>query len=102
MPRISKEYLSSRITQLNAGLGRPVLQFASLPSESTRFSNGHICLDKNSQGYAIEEQLGESGATHCVSNRMSGSEMDIFLSGIMIGITYRNEQLIKNGHMTAM
>jgi hypothetical protein len=76
--------------------------FASKVGEQTRFNDGHIALDKNMQGYALEEQIGVYGAAHRLTGRMTAGGMSTALKAMMTGISLRNHQLIKAGHAGVM
>jgi len=87
--------LVARVYGLNEVLDRPVEQFASKVGEPTKFSVGHLALGHDSAGYTLEEQVSEAGAVDTIACGYTAHEMDVLLTGMMRGITFRHEQTKK-------
>jgi hypothetical protein len=83
MPRITRKSLQGRVDVVNSLLGRPMTMFASKVGEPTRMSPGHITIDRNSFGMALEEILSEKGCADNVSGRLTPAQLDIFISGML-------------------
>lgn len=93
MGRVTAKSLRYDLQTLNILLERPVEQFASKVGEPVRFNIGHLYLDHNAQGYSIEEQTSEKGGVHDMTGRMSASEMNIMIRGMMKGVGLRNAHI---------
>ena len=68
----------------------------------TRFSDGasvsqqnvgHLTLDKNSDGYKLVELVTGTGCETHWSPRLPAPDMDMFINGIINGISLRNAQI---------
>lgn len=68
----------------------------------TRFSDGasvsqqnvgHLTLDKNSDGYKLVELVTGTGCETHWSPRLSAPDMDMFINGIINGISLRNAHI---------
>jgi hypothetical protein len=92
--RITRSSLDSRLLTLNMALKRPTNQFASQPGESTKFSVGHICLERSASGYTLEEQVSENGAVTSFASGMTPIEADRLIQGMLHGVTLKNAQLL--------
>lgn len=90
--RITPKYLRERMVEVNRLLGRPVNMF--LAPESVvdgSMSVGHLTVDHNYGGYQLEETVSAHGAVHNITNRLTGKEMDCYISGLLAGIALKNE-----------
>jgi len=76
--RVSKQGLQSQVRVLK----RPETMFA----EDDSWRMGHIMLDKDASGYMLEEVVGSAGSTNNLSTRMSASDMDTYLTGMLRGV----------------
>lgn len=92
--RITTKYLRERMRNVNRFLGRPEAMF--LPPEQVvdgSMAVGHLDVDHNTAGYQLEEIVSSRGAVHNITNRLTGKEMNCYISGLLAGIALRN----KNG-----
>jgi hypothetical protein len=80
--RVTKQGLHSQVRVLNMLLKRPETMFA----ENDSWQLGHIMLDKDATGFQLEEVASHYGSTNHLSNRMSASEMDNYLTGMLRGV----------------
>ena len=80
--RVTKQGLHSQVRVLNMVLKRPEVMFA----EDDSWNLGHIMLDKDATGFQLEEVAGSGGSVDHLSSRLSASEMDTFLAGMLRGI----------------
>ena len=79
--------LSYRLKTISILLDRPTFKFASEPGECTRFTVGYLDLFQTAQGYQVEEQISEVGATTYWSEVLTASQMGVYLSGVLNGIS---------------
>jgi len=92
--RASKKSLQYRIQTINMMLERPESLFLSEPGVSPIVhAVGHLYLDKNSDGYALEECTNAQGGSKMWGMRSTAKELDIFLMGITRGIGLRNAHI---------
>ncbi len=92
MTRITKERLNSRVGTLNMLLDRPMTRFSDGASVSQQ-NVGHLALDKNSDGYKLVEIASSTGAEISWSPRSTSVNIDMFITGIINGISLRNAQI---------
>lgn len=92
MTRITKERLNSRVGTLNMLLDRPMTRFSDGASVSQQ-NVGHLTLDKNSDGYKLVELVTGTGCETHWSPRLPAPDMDMFINGIINGISLRNAQI---------
>lgn len=92
MTRITKERLNSRVGTLNMLLDRPMTRFSDGASVSQQ-NVGHLTLDKNSDGYKLVELVTGTGCETHWSPRLSAPDMDMFINGIINGISLRNAHI---------
>ena len=83
--RIKRAHLDALVFQLNQVLRRPTKMFASLAGEPTKFTVGHISLDKNSGGYQLEQTTSEDGGILIIRWRAKPKEMCIYIEGMCRG-----------------
>ena len=94
--RITREFLHSRVQGLNMLLERPMSVFGDAVGTSGNMNVGHLMLDVThgtSRKYMLVEITSKTGGERGWSDRMTGSEMQLFLDGIVKGISLRNGQL---------
>lgn len=92
MTRITKERLNSRVGTLNMLLDRPMTRFSDGASVSQQ-NVGHLTLDKNSDGYKLVELVTGTGCETHWSPRLPAPDMDMFINGIINGISLRNAHI---------
>jgi len=92
MTRITKESLKARVQTLNMMLERPVTIFNADATASEQ-NIGHLLLDKNSDGYRLVEIINGSGSESNWSQRLTPKAMDLFIDGIVNGISLRNAHI---------
>ncbi len=78
----ARSRLDAHVHLLNIKLERP-----------TTVAIGHFLVDSNSSGVKLSEITSSSGGETDWSPRMTASELDNFVSGIMFGINLRNTHL---------
>lgn len=86
----SKEMLRDRVVTLNVALGRPTNYWQDSANEPNKVSIGHFSLEYNREydhPYQLVETTSESGGERSWGQRMSASEMAMFIDGIFQGIT---------------
>lgn len=93
MARVTKTILRSQLLTLNMMLERPLEQFASKIGEPTRFAIGHLSLQHDSSGYAIEETTSENGAVNILASGLTANEAYWILRGMVSGIGLRNRHI---------
>ena len=89
MTRITKESLKSRVCTLNIMLERPTTIF-SADATASQQNIGHLYLDKDAGGYKLVEIISGNGAEANWSPRLQPKDMDLFIDGIIKGISLRN------------
>jgi hypothetical protein len=89
----SRSKLELRISSLNMLLDRPMKQFSSAVGEPVCFSEGHIALAGDSNGYTLEEQTSPKGAVTVLCGPMSGKELMVAIESIIVGFRLRNDQI---------
>ncbi len=91
MDRVSRRTLDRMVSVLSDELGRPADVWTAITSEGERrrigqthqANVGALDLGHANGGYQLDEIVSGSGATSNVSPRLSGSEMDLFLRGML-------------------
>jgi hypothetical protein len=92
MTRITKEWLKSRVYTLNILLERPGVIYDAGASASDQ-NIGHLMLDKDSTGYRLVEIVSSNGAEANQSPRLSPKDMNLYLDGIINGISLHNAHI---------
>jgi len=92
MTRITKDRLVTRIGTLNMMLDRPITRFNEGASVSQQ-NVGHLNLNKDSTGYKLVELVSTTGGEASWSPRMNPKDMDLFIDGIINGISLRNAHI---------
>ena len=90
--RVTKDWLRSRVQTLNMLLERPLCIFN--PGASVSEQNiGHLYVEKANGGYKLVEIVTGGGAERNWSKRMTGTDMDLYLDGLIHGISLRNAHI---------
>lgn len=90
--RITAKLLRERMRDVNRLLDRPEQMFLDrCGTPDCNWAIGHLALDHNANGYQIEETVSDMGAVHNITNRLTGKEMDCYISGLLAGIALRNK-----------
>ena len=94
--RITREFLHSRVQGLNMMLERPMSIFGNAIGTSGNMNVGHLMLDvihESPRKYMLVEITSKTGGERGWSSRMTGQEMQLFLDGIVKGMTLRNSHI---------
>jgi hypothetical protein len=86
MSRITLSTLNDQIYMVNRLLDRPVQQFESEPGQPLVFAVGHICLERDSNGYTVAETTGVGGCVNVIASALSAAEAWHLLRGMMWAI----------------
>ena len=89
MTRITKEYLKARVSTLNMMLERPPTIF-NHGAAANEQNIGHLSLDKDASGYKLVEIISSGGSEANWSERLTAKDMDLFIDGLIRGISLRN------------
>lgn len=90
--KITAKYLRERMRDVNRLLGRPEQMFLDrCGTPDCNWAVGHLDLDHNANGYQIEGISSGTGAVHNITNRLTGKEMDCYISGLLAGIALKNK-----------
>ena len=91
MTRVTKEWLASRVKVLNELLGRPTTLWNKDAAAGDQ-NIGHLLFDKDIGGYKLVEIVGSGGLECSWSTRLSQKDMDLYIDGLMNGVSLRIAQ----------
>ena len=94
MIKVTKAWLMNRLSMINTLQGWPVALYNTNATAADQ-NIGHLLFDKDSDGYRLVEIIGHSGVERSWSKRLSPKDMDLYLDGIINGISLYNAQQIR-------
>lgn len=98
---ITNKKLQARVASLNVALGRPTTPYTRDANGNTVGNTGHIMLDHAPiyGGYILRVMNASTGESNFgrMSGRISGKEMDAYLSGLVEGISILNGLIAELG-----